>query len=172
MRNNRSRQSIRVGCSHGEHVVRPVLGHDGLTIVFVVKGRVRTKLVKRASRHIIEKYYSKLTLDFDINKKIVDEVAIVPSKRVRNKIAGYTTHLMKRIQRGPVRGISLKLQEEERERRLDYVPEKSAINTSSISVSEEVKEMLESIKFADIPGLKVESPTPAYQGRPQRSQRA
>ena len=51
------------------------------------------------------------------------EVAIIPSKRMRNKIAGFVTHLMKRIQRGPVRGISLKLQEEERERRLDFVPE-------------------------------------------------
>ena len=72
---------------------------------------------------IIEKYYSKLTLDFHTNKKITGEVAIVPSKRMRNKIAGFITHLMKRIQRGPVRGISLKLQEEERERRLDFVPE-------------------------------------------------
>jgi small subunit ribosomal protein S17e len=84
---------------------------------------VRTKTVKKSSRVIIEKYYSRLTLDFHVNKKLVAEVAIIPSKRMRNKIAGFITHLMKRIQRGPVRGISLKLQEEERERRLDFVPE-------------------------------------------------
>jgi len=51
------------------------------------------------------------------NKRLLDEVASVPSKRLRNKISGFTTHLMKRIQKGPVRGISFRLQEEERERK-------------------------------------------------------
>ena len=82
-------------------------------------GRVRTKTVKRAARQLIEKFYPKMSLDFHYNKRVLDDVAIVPSKRIRNKIAGYASRLMKRIQKGPVRGISLILQEEEREKRMD-----------------------------------------------------
>ncbi|RAL48742.1 unnamed protein product [Cuscuta campestris] len=116
-------------------------------------GRVRTKTVKKSSRQVIERYYSRFTLDFHTNKKVLEEVAIIPSKRLRNKIAGFSTHLMKRIQKGPVRGISLKLQEEERERRMDFVPEQSAINTDVIQVDKETMDLLTSLGIADLPGV-------------------
>lgn len=94
----------------------------------LLQGRVRTKTVKKAARVLIESYYSKLTRDFHTNKRVTQDVAVVGSKRLRNRIAGYLTHLMKRIQAGPIRGISIKLQEEERERRDNYQPEVSVLN--------------------------------------------
>eukprot|EP01108_Squamamoeba_japonica_P010160 TRINITY_DN980_c0_g1_i1.p1 TRINITY_DN980_c0_g1~~TRINITY_DN980_c0_g1_i1.p1 ORF type:complete len:145 (-),score=56.60 TRINITY_DN980_c0_g1_i1:103-537(-) len=118
-------------------------------------GRVRTKTTKRSAKFIVEKYYPKLTLDFDTNKRITDEVAIVPSKRMRNKIAGYVTHLMRRMQKGPVRGVSIKLQEEERERRDNYVPDVSVIDQESINIDSETKEMLRAMDFGNLKGVNV-----------------
>ena len=125
-------------------------------------GRVRTKTVKRSARQIVEKYYQQLTMDFDTNKRVVDEVAEIPSKRMRNKIAGFVTHLMQRIRRGPVRGISLKLQEEEREKKLDYVPERSAIDVDTIEVDAETKEMLKMLKV-NIPNVEEAKPYGGWQ---------
>lgn len=110
-------------------------------------GRVRTKTVKRAARAIIEKYYSKMTQDFQSNKRLCDEIAVIQTKRLRNKIAGFATHLMKRIQKGPVRGISLRLQEEEREKKLDYVPETSIVSTRDIKVDAQTMEMVKSLEI-------------------------
>uniref|UniRef100_A0A5S6QVL8 Small ribosomal subunit protein eS17 n=1 Tax=Trichuris muris TaxID=70415 RepID=A0A5S6QVL8_TRIMR len=118
-------------------------------------GRVRTKTIKKASRLIINKYYPKLTFDFHTNKRIVDEIAVVPSKKLRNKIAGFITHLMKRIQKGPVRGISIKLQEEERERRDNFVPDVSALAVDSYKIDQDTKNMLDSLGFGDLDKLEV-----------------
>lgn len=111
--------------------------------------------MKKSARTIVEKYYTRLTLDFHTNKRIVDDVAILPSKRMRNKIAGYTTHLMRRIAKGPVRGISLKLQEEERERRLDFVPEVSALEQETIQIDPDTRDMLETLGFGSMHGVAV-----------------
>lgn len=82
-------------------------------------------------------------------------MAICGSKRLRNKIAGFTTHLMDRIQKGPVRGISFKLQEEERERKDNYVPAESALKLGHIEVDGETATMLESMNFGKLTGIKV-----------------
>merc|ERR1711953_1239086 len=112
-------------------------------------GRVRTKTVKKASRRIIEKYYTKLTHDYYTNSRIVSDIAVIPTKRLRNQIAGFITHTMKRIQKGPVRGISIKLQEEERERRDNYVPETSALD-AAFQVDSTTTEMLKAFGMSSL----------------------
>ena len=100
---------------------------------------------------MIERFYPKLTLDFETNKRLTSEIAVIQSKRLRNKIAGYTTHLMKRIQKGPVRGISFKLQEEERERKDQYVPEVSALDLShtngQLEIDADTADLVKSLGF-------------------------
>ncbi len=81
----------------------------------------------------------------------------MPSKKMRNKIAGFVTHLMGRIERGPVRGISYKLQEEEREKKDNYVPEKSVVDISRVDVDSDTKRMLDAIGFGNMDALKEKS---------------
>ena len=112
-------------------------------------GCIRTKTVKRASRQVVEKYFAKLSSDFYTNKRVINDVTLATSKKMKNKISGYTTHLMKRLARGPVRGISLKLQEEERERRMDFVPEVSWVDqkvSDGVAVDRVTMRMLNSLE--------------------------
>merc|ERR1711911_85853 len=83
-------------------------------------GKVREKSIKRASRSIIEMYSSRINKDFENNLSVVRDVTITQNKKIRNQIAGYTTHLYKRIRKGVVKGIYIKSYEEEKERRESY----------------------------------------------------
>ncbi|MHA1713128.1 MAG: 30S ribosomal protein S17e [Candidatus Ranarchaeia archaeon] len=63
----------------------------------VLLGKVRTDTVKRISRKILEEYPDRFTTDFEKNKVIfTEELKIdVKTKRLRNRIVGYITHLVK-----------------------------------------------------------------------------
>ncbi|OIR57879.1 MAG: 40S ribosomal protein S17 [Amphiamblys sp. WSBS2006] len=115
-------------------------------------GGVSTNTVKRAARQIIEKHYSCLVHDFQVNKRICEKVAFIPTKRLRNKIAGYVTRLLKRIEKGPVRGISLKLQEEEREKKENYIPLVSALEKKTY-VDRTTMDMLSSVGLEGLDGI-------------------
>jgi small subunit ribosomal protein S17e len=56
-------------------------------------GKVRTETVKRAARELIERFPEKFTNEFEANKASVNQVLKAPSKKLRNRIAGYVTRL-------------------------------------------------------------------------------
>jgi len=56
-------------------------------------GKVRTETVKRAARELIERFPEKFTIEYEANKAAVNEVVKAPSKKLRNRIAGYVTRL-------------------------------------------------------------------------------
>jgi len=53
-------------------------------------GKVRTEIVKRTARDMLQRYPDKFTTDFEVNKKGMSDV-------LRNRVAGYTTRL-KRVE--------------------------------------------------------------------------
>lgn len=59
-------------------------------------GRIKTTLIKRTANTLIKKHPERFTENFDENKKAVDEVAEVQSKKLRNVIAGYITRLTRK----------------------------------------------------------------------------
>jgi ribosomal protein S17E len=108
---------------------------------------VKTKTVKKSARFLIEKYYRYLTIDFQINKNFCDEIALIPSKKLRNKIAGFVTHLMKRMQKGPVSGISVKLQEDIQKIKVEKNKSHELVEKlNSFQINKEIKLLVEYLK--------------------------
>lgn len=112
----------------------------------IFKGRVRTKTVKKSARFLIEKYYTLLTTDFQINKTFCDEVALIPSKGLRNKIAGFVTHLMKRLDKGNVKGLNIEIKEKELDHKTDFEDMFDISNSKNkINIDKDTEQMLNAL---------------------------
>jgi small subunit ribosomal protein S17e len=66
-------------------------------------GKVRIDNVKRLARNLHSRYPDYFSADFNQNKEKLKSILVTPSKGVRNRVAGYLTHLVKiktRVGRG------------------------------------------------------------------------
>ena len=61
----------------------------------VVMGRIKTSFIKRITLKIYKEHTDDFKKDFEENKKIVEKHLEIPSKKLRNTIAGYVTRLAK-----------------------------------------------------------------------------
>ena len=52
--------------------------------------------IKRLSMQVLDQHKDRFTVDFADNKKILDQLAVVRSKGLKNEMAGYITKLLKR----------------------------------------------------------------------------
>jgi len=57
-------------------------------------GRVKIVLVKKFAERLVADYPGKFTLDFEENKRLVDKLVDVQSKKLRNLVAGHVTRLV------------------------------------------------------------------------------
>ena len=58
-------------------------------------GKVRTILIKKVSKELINKYPDVFTTDFENNKRLLDKYVEADSKHLRNRISGYIVTLLK-----------------------------------------------------------------------------
>ena len=59
-------------------------------------GRIKTSLVKRITNDIVDLHKEELSKDFEANKEKVEKYAHIPSKKLRNIIAGFTARKIKK----------------------------------------------------------------------------
>lgn len=62
-------------------------------------GNIRTRMIKRSARQLVESYPDLFTKDFATNKKIIAQLIQTDSNKTLNKVAGYVTRLVKRRER-------------------------------------------------------------------------
>jgi small subunit ribosomal protein S17e len=83
-------------------------------------GKVRIDNVKRLARNLCGRYPDYFSTEFNQNKEKLKTILITPTKGVRNRVAGYVTHLVKiknRVSRGGEEQINTEEEDFEEESR-------------------------------------------------------
>ena len=57
---------------------------------------IKPTYIKALSQELLAKHGNRFTNDFDENKRVVSEVGVIESKRVRNRVAGSVTRKVNR----------------------------------------------------------------------------
>ena len=60
-------------------------------------GRVKSIAVRTLGDELIKEFGEKFTTDFERNKKILEEVKTIKSKRTRNILVGYISKEMQKV---------------------------------------------------------------------------
>lgn len=58
-------------------------------------GRIRSNFIKRTAREAVKRYRSQLGIDYYENRKFLESVIRFSNDRLRNRVTGYVTTLMK-----------------------------------------------------------------------------
>lgn len=64
-------------------------------------GSVRVELVKKVAERLLQEHPESFSKDFEANKKALEELVDVGSKKLRNLIAGYITGLLSQKKEAP-----------------------------------------------------------------------
>lgn len=59
-------------------------------------GRIRTRMIKKLSKKLVENNPDKFNADFENNKKVLNEMQLFSDKPVRNKVAGYIVNVVEK----------------------------------------------------------------------------
>jgi len=59
-------------------------------------GRIRSALIKKISMRLVEENPELFSADFEHNKKVLKDLNLIPSKKIRNKVAGYIVRTIKK----------------------------------------------------------------------------
>jgi len=63
-------------------------------------GKVKTEQIKRVAKELVRRFPGEFSGDFENNKRAVDTLIVGSTVKVRNKIAGYITHVFSGTQTG------------------------------------------------------------------------